>query len=81
MSRYSVEIKEQAQQDLKALSKSEPKAYKKALVLIDTRGQTPLFLNFYPTFQWAEMHFLLKNKNYSAKTCVLQNFCLTLPPK
>ena len=34
MSRYSVEIKEQAQQDLKALSKSEPKTYKKALILI-----------------------------------------------
>jgi len=34
MSRYSVEIKEQAQQDLVALSKSEPKAYRKALALI-----------------------------------------------
>ncbi len=34
MMHYSVEIKEQAQQDLKALSKSEPKAYKKALALI-----------------------------------------------
>ena len=34
MSRYRVEIKEQAQKDLKALSKSEPKAYKKALALI-----------------------------------------------
>ena len=34
MSRYSVEIKEQAQKDLKVLSKSEPKAYKKALTLI-----------------------------------------------
>jgi hypothetical protein len=34
MSRYTVFIKEQAQQDLKALSKSEPKAYKKALKLI-----------------------------------------------
>ena len=31
MSRYSVEIKEQAQRDLKALSQSEPKAYKKNL--------------------------------------------------
>lgn len=34
MSRYSVEIKEQAQYDLKLLSKSEPKAYQKALSLI-----------------------------------------------
>ena len=34
MSRYSVEIKEQAQRDLKALSQSEPKAYQKALKLI-----------------------------------------------
>lgn len=34
MSHYSVEIKEQAQKDLKALSKSEPKAYHKALQLI-----------------------------------------------
>ncbi len=34
MSRYSVEIKEQAQQDLKRLSQSEPQAYKKALILI-----------------------------------------------
>ena len=34
MSRYSVEIKEQAQRDLKKLSPSEPKAYQKALVLI-----------------------------------------------
>ncbi len=34
MSRYRVEIKEQAQQDLKALYKSEPKAYRKALALI-----------------------------------------------
>ena len=34
MSRYTVEIKEQAQEDLKALSKSEPKAYHKALALI-----------------------------------------------
>ena len=34
MSRYTVFIKELAQQDLKALSKSEPKAYKKALKLI-----------------------------------------------
>ena len=34
MSRYSVEIKEQAQKDLKTMSKSEPKAYKKALALI-----------------------------------------------
>ena len=34
MSRYRVEIKEQAQHDLKALSKNEPKAYKKALALI-----------------------------------------------
>ena len=31
MSRYSVEIKEEAQYDLKVLSKSEPKAYQKAL--------------------------------------------------
>ena len=34
MSRYSVEIKEQAQRDLKALNQSEPKAYQKALKLI-----------------------------------------------
>lgn len=34
MSRYTVEIKEQAQQDLKALRKSEPNAYQKALALI-----------------------------------------------
>lgn len=34
MSRYNVEIKEQAQYDLKMLSKSEPKAYQKALALI-----------------------------------------------
>ena len=34
MSRYIVEIKPQAQEDLKALSKSEPKAYQKALTLI-----------------------------------------------
>jgi toxin YoeB len=34
MSRYTVEIKEQAQQDLKVLCKSEPKAFKKALALI-----------------------------------------------
>ncbi len=34
MSRYIVEIKEQAQQDLKALRKNEPAAYQKALTLI-----------------------------------------------
>lgn len=34
MSRYSVEIKAQAQQDLKRLSMSEPKSYQKALCLI-----------------------------------------------
>lgn len=34
MSRYIVEIKPQAQEDLKVLSKSEPKAYQKALSLI-----------------------------------------------
>lgn len=34
MSRYTVEIKEQAQQDLKMLNKHEPKAYQKALTLI-----------------------------------------------
>lgn len=34
MSRYIVEIKPQAQEDLKVLSKSEPKAYQKALTLI-----------------------------------------------
>lgn len=34
MSHYSVEIKPQAQEDLKVLSKSEPKAYQKALILI-----------------------------------------------
>ena len=34
MSRYSVEIKDQAQDDLKVLSKSEPKTYQKVLALI-----------------------------------------------
>ena len=34
MSRYIVEIKPQAQEDLKVLSKSEPKAYQQALTLI-----------------------------------------------
>jgi toxin YoeB len=34
MSRYSVIIKEEAQADLKALSKNEPKAFQKALTLI-----------------------------------------------
>ena len=34
MSRYQVFIKQQAQQDLKALRKNEPKTYKKALSLI-----------------------------------------------
>ncbi len=34
MSRYSVEIKEHALQDLKLLSKSEPLSYQKALALI-----------------------------------------------
>ena len=34
MSRYSVEIKETAQQDLKNLKQSEPKSYQKALGLI-----------------------------------------------
>jgi mRNA-degrading endonuclease RelE of RelBE toxin-antitoxin system len=34
MSRYSVEIKEQAQHDLKVLSKSEPKAYLLRLIEI-----------------------------------------------
>jgi len=34
MSRYSVEIKETAKEDLKKLSQSEPKAYQKALSLI-----------------------------------------------
>lgn len=34
MSRYTVEIKPQAQEDLKVLSKREPKAYQKALTLI-----------------------------------------------
>ena len=34
MSRYIVEIKPQAQEYLKVLSESDPKAYKKALVLI-----------------------------------------------
>lgn len=34
MSRYFVEIKKPAQEDLKALSKNEPKAYQKALALI-----------------------------------------------
>ena len=34
MSRYMVEVKEQAQHDLKVLSQHEPKAYQKALALI-----------------------------------------------
>lgn len=34
MRRYTVEIKKQALDDLKVLSKSEPKAYQKALKLI-----------------------------------------------
>ena len=34
MSHYAVEIKPQAQEDLKVLSQSEPKAYQKALTLI-----------------------------------------------
>ncbi len=34
MSKYIVEIKEQAQQDLKSLLRNEPKSYKKALQLI-----------------------------------------------
>ena len=34
MSRYTVVIKETAQEDLKKLSKNEPKAFKKALSLI-----------------------------------------------
>lgn len=34
MTRYHVDIKEKAQQDLQALHKSEPKAYDKALKLI-----------------------------------------------
>ena len=34
MSHYAVEIKPQAQEDLKVLRQSEPKAYQKALTLI-----------------------------------------------
>ena len=34
MSRYTVEIKKQALDDLKVLGKSEPQAYQKALKLI-----------------------------------------------
>ena len=41
MSKYSVEIKEQAQQDLKRLLHSEPKAYAKALQLIGELYDTP----------------------------------------
>ncbi len=37
MSKYSVEIKEQAQEDLKRLLRSEPNAYSKALQLIRSR--------------------------------------------
>ena len=41
MSKYSVEIKEQAQQDLKRLLHSEPKAYYKALQLISELYESP----------------------------------------
>ena len=41
MSRYIVEIKEQAQNDLKRLSISEPKTYRKALELIKELYDTP----------------------------------------
>ena len=44
MSRYNVEIKEQAQYDLKMLSKSEPKAYQKALALIAELYDHPIYL-------------------------------------
>ena len=37
MSKYSVEIKEQAQEDLKRLLRSEPNAYSKALQLMSRR--------------------------------------------
>ncbi|MBR1400798.1 MAG: Txe/YoeB family addiction module toxin [Prevotella sp.] len=41
MSRYIVEIKAQAQEDLKALSKNEPNAYRKALTLISELYEHP----------------------------------------
>ena len=41
MSKYSVEIKEQAQLDLKRLLRSEPNAYSKALQLISELYETP----------------------------------------
>ncbi|MBR1464464.1 MAG: Txe/YoeB family addiction module toxin [Prevotella sp.] len=41
MSRYIVEIKAQAQEDLKALSKNEPNAYRKALALISELYEHP----------------------------------------
>lgn len=41
MSKYSVEIKEQAQEDLKRLLRSEPNAYSKALQLISELYETP----------------------------------------
>lgn len=41
MSKYIVEIKEQAQQDLKRLLHSEPKSYYKALQLIGELYESP----------------------------------------
>ncbi len=41
MNRYTVIIKEQAQEDLKRLLRSEPKAYKKALGLIGELYEHP----------------------------------------
>ena len=41
MSKYTVEIKEQAQQDLKRLLHSEPKSYYKALQLIGELYDSP----------------------------------------
>ena len=41
MSRYTVIIKEEAQEDLKRLLRSEPKAYKKAIELIGELYEHP----------------------------------------
>lgn len=44
MSRYNVEIKEQAQYDFKMLSKNGSKAYQKALALIAELYDHPIYL-------------------------------------
>ncbi|VDH03761.1 Txe/YoeB family addiction module toxin [Bergeyella zoohelcum] len=38
---YTIVLTEQAEQDLKNLEKSEPKAYKKAICLIENISETP----------------------------------------